>query len=89
MQRYLEVVCERNARIGEQLQATQDDDNTEDRFAIALTKNSQTVDSMGHSPVLLLDSDMTANLFDYHRLITPQKTILVFTMLLEHRDLQN
>ena len=36
-----------NARIGEQLQATQDDDNTEDRFAVALTKNNQTV---GHVP---------------------------------------
>ena len=36
-----------NARIGEQLQATPDHDNTEDRFAVALTNDDETV---GHVP---------------------------------------
>ena len=36
-----------NARIGEQLQATPDHGNTEDRFTVALTKDDKTV---GHIP---------------------------------------
>ena len=36
-----------NRRIGEQLQATPDHSNTKDRFAVALTKDDETV---GHIP---------------------------------------